>query len=67
MPALKSSNIASAEYDDDTGEMTVVFVNGGEYAGQVPRAIYEGLVESTSPGRFYNANIRDSYAMRKVG
>ena len=33
MPALKSSNIASADYDDDTGEMTVVFVNGGEYAG----------------------------------
>ena len=67
MPALKSSNIASADYDDDTGEMTVVFVNGGEYAGQVPRAIYEGLIESTSPGSYYYRQVRDVYSMRKVG
>ena len=66
MPALKSSNIASADYDDDTGEMTVVFVNGGEYAGQVPRAIYEGLIESSSPGGYYHRQVRDVYAMRKV-
>ena len=66
MPALQSSNIASADYDDDTGEMTVEFRNGSEYAGAVPKEVYEGLISSHSPGQYYFRNIRDVYPMRRV-
>ena len=68
MPALNSSNLASAEYREaDTkagtpAEITVQFKNGRvySYAG-CPREVYDGLLAAESAGKYFNANIRDKY------
>lgn len=71
MPPLRSSAISFADWepddpDDDsqqaTGTLSVTFVNGGSYDHDgVPRDVYERLVADTSPGRFYNTEIKGAY------
>lgn len=62
MPDLNSSNIASAEFDDETGEMSVTFRSGQTYSARVPKATYEALVASPSPGSFYHRNLKTQFS-----
>ena len=66
MPELQSTNITSADYDDETGVMTVVFRSGGEYAGACPKEVYEGLISAPSPGSYYARAIRNVYPMERM-
>lgn len=63
MPSLNSSNISSAEYDDETGVMTITFASGSTYSySGVPKSTYEALCSSPSPGSFFARQIRNQYA-----
>lgn len=62
MPALNSSNLASADFDEDTGTMTITFRSGATYSYRnVPKDTYESLISASSPGQFFSRNIRNSY------
>ncbi len=62
MPELTSSNISSADYNDETGEMSVSFRSGKTYTYRnVPKETYRALISSPSPGSFFHRNIRNSF------
>ena len=64
---LDSSAIASAGYDPDTALLELEFASGEVYQYfAVPRAVYEGLVEADSAGRFFRDRIRDVYPSRHL-
>ena len=58
-----SSNLASAEYDSETSELTVTFQSGEEYTySNVPPETYRGLTLAGSAGQFFYRHIRDRYS-----
>ena len=60
--ALRSSALASAEYDDELEELTIIFRNGRGYTYvNVPEDMYDRLLQDPSPGRFYLDYIKDRY------
>lgn len=60
--SLVSSNLRSAAYDPDTKDLTIVFVNGGVWVyANVPDEVYQGLIQASSHGGYFHANIRTSY------
>lgn len=68
MPELNSSNIASADYDEQLGTLRIVFRSGGVYTyGSVPQATYEALIAASSPGQFFARNIRNVYPSVREG
>ncbi len=45
-----------------TGQLDIWFNDSGRYSYyNVPVAIYDGLMSSSSKGSFFNAHIRDRY------
>jgi len=59
---IKSSALASAGYDAETGTLEVEFRSGAIYRyANVPEALYVALVEGDSPGRFFAYHIRDAF------
>jgi hypothetical protein len=59
---LSSSAISHCAYDPDDGALEVTFVNGDTYThAQVPPDVAQGLVEATSPGRYWNSAIKGQY------
>ena len=62
MVSIRSTSIASADYDENTEELVIIFHNGREYSySGVPKDVYEGLVKASSPGAYYNAVIRNQF------
>ena len=64
---LKSSRIKSATYNDSTEVLSITFSSGAiyKYFG-VPEEIYNALIKSDSPGRFFEATIKPKYKCKKV-
>lgn len=67
MPAvwqdLTSSNLRRCSYDIETEVLQIQFVSGKTYSYQgVPASVYNGLLEASSAGKFFNENIKDQYA-----
>lgn len=64
MPALKSSYLAAADFEN--GELTVRFQDGEVwiYSG-VPSGLYQALLDSPKPGTFFRRQIRDSFPSRQ--
>lgn len=60
--SLSSSNLRRCAYDIETETLHVQFNSGKtyEYTG-VPASVYNGLLEATSAGQFFNANIKGVY------
>ena len=59
---LRSTAIAAAGYDPDTQTLEIEFANGRAYTYEdVPPEVYEGLVNSNSPGRYFLDRIKDVY------
>lgn len=60
---FNSSAIHAASYNESTATLTLWFQQGkqGYDHYSVPNAIFQGLVQAQSPGRYYNDNIRDRY------
>ena len=64
---VDSSMIHAVGYDDETGEMEVVFNNGGIYRYvDVDKSDYEGLLKAESKGRYMRAKIIGIYGDYKV-
>lgn len=60
---VSSSNLASVGYDPDSETLEVEFVSTGnvyEYYN-VPQFMYDRLLEASSIGQFFNAEIRNAY------
>lgn len=62
MVAVSSSMINDVSYDADTKILSVTFSNGRtyRYAG-VPPEEYDQLLGASSVGKYFIANIRDTY------
>lgn len=59
---LRSTAIAAAGYDPDTRELELEFTSGETYTYEdVPPEVYQELIASRSPGRFYHQSIKDAY------
>lgn len=67
MNPIKSSTIKGADYDDATKTLTIEFKNGGTYQYKdVPRTIHSELLFASSAGKYFHANIRNTYPGTKV-
>jgi hypothetical protein len=64
---LRSSNIATVEYDPASSSLTIEFHSGGRYryAGVAP-PVYDGLLRSYSHGRYFHQWIRNRYPSSRL-
>jgi hypothetical protein len=63
MVYVNSSAIQFASYDEDTLEMKITFTSGGTYIYYgVPKWKYDGLINSSSAGTYFNNHIRDQHS-----
>ena len=59
---LASSMLASMHYDKDDRTLDLAFRSGRTYTlSDVPPDIVLGLVHASSPGRYFNDNIKGKY------
>ena len=59
---VDSSNIEAIGYEDDTQQLHVQFINSGYYIyNDVPRFIFDDLMNSPSKGSFLNREIKGIY------
>ena len=59
----RSSNLLSADYDQETGSLTIQFQSGDEYTyANVPPETYRGLTLAGSAGQFFHRHIRDRFS-----
>lgn len=66
MPAVRSSNINSVEYNEELRELSVTFRSGATYTyGGVDEAAYQDLLTNPSPGSYFARHIKDKYPTRK--
>ena len=64
---VQSSTIDEVLYDFDKNELTVTFVSGGVYVyADVPADVYAKFMDSESKGRFFHADIKESYVCTKL-
>lgn len=63
---IDSSNIEAIGYDVDTQELHIQFLSGGYYIyNNVPRAIYDDLMNASSKGSFLNREVKGIYQFTK--
>ncbi len=64
---VNSSNLSSVGYDADNHTLEIEFHHGGvyQYAG-VPEEVYTGLMSAESQGKYFHANIKNSYPYSKL-
>jgi hypothetical protein len=64
---LGSSVLAAAGYDADHQVLELAFANGRIYRyAHVPELVYRRLLRAPSAGVYFNTEIRDHYASRRV-
>lgn len=64
---LRSSLVIEAGYDDEVRELTIRLAgkrHGVYMYFLVPRSVFRGLIESESPGRYFNQKIKGVYPYR---
>lgn len=67
MMQVYSSNIAAVGYDASSQILHVEFLNSELYEYRdVPIHIYQGLMNASSPGKYFFDNIRNIYSYRKL-
>lgn len=60
--SLSSSNLRRCSYDIETETLRVQFNSGKTYTYEgVPASVYNGLLEATSAGQYFNSNIKGIY------
>lgn len=59
---VSSSDLAEVGYDAPTMTLEIAFHSGGVYQYfDVPESVYQALISADSVGRFFHANVRNSY------
>ena len=62
MQSVNSSNIAAVGYDADSQTLTIEFRSGGTYEFyDVPEAVHQSLMQSSSLGSYFQSEIRGRY------
>lgn len=65
--SVESSNLASIGYDAENEILEVQFKHGGVYQYfDVPNNVYEELMNASSHGVYFSANIRNDYEYQKM-
>lgn len=65
--SVESSNLASVGYDAENEILEVEFKHGGVYQYfDVPQNVYEELMNVSSHGVYFSANIRNDYDYQKM-
>ena len=60
--AVESSQIKSVGYDEESSTLEVEFKNGSVYEyADVPKDVYEGMMNADSVGRTFNATVKGVY------
>lgn len=60
---LQSSNLRRCSYDIETEVLSIQFHSGKVYTYEgVPVSVYNGLIEASSPGQYFNREIKDVYS-----
>ncbi len=63
---VDSSNVEAIGYDDGTQELHVQFLSGGYYIyHNVPRGVFDGLMNAPSKGSFLNREVKGVYQFTK--
>ena len=64
--SVNSSNVSSVGYDAYSQTLEIEFNNGGvyQYSG-VPESVYEGMMGADSKGKYFHANIKNTYPYNK--
>ena len=66
MTYVDSSNIEAIGYDDETQELHVQFLSGGLYIyHNVPRHVFDALMNAPSKGSFLNREVKGVYQFSK--
>jgi len=65
---VNSSNLASVGYENTSNTLEVKFNHGGIYQySNVPESVYLGLMNASSHGKYFDANIKKGgYSYKKV-
>ena len=64
---VNSSTLSKVGYDPSSGTMIIVFNTGSTYEfQQMPKDIYDNLLNSPSLGAFFNQNIRKRFMFKKI-
>lgn len=67
MHDVESSALKSVGYDGSREVLVIKFTSGSVYEyDDVPRSVYEELMNAPSKGRFFNANIKGLYTCRRI-
>jgi len=65
--SVESSNVARVGYDNDAQTLHVEFKNGNAYQYfDVPRHIFEGILNAGSAGQYLNQVIKGSFRYARV-
>jgi hypothetical protein len=65
--AVSSSNIAEIGYESVTMTLEIAFLNGTVYQYfDVPEPVYQGFMGPGSKGKYFHANIKNSYRCTKL-
>ena len=65
--SVESSNLASVGYDKENQILEVQFNHGGVYQYfEVPKNVYEALMNAGSHGKYFVHNIMDDYEYQKM-
>lgn len=64
---VTSTDILSVGYDPDKEVLEIEFIRGAvyQYFG-VPIGVYEGIMAADSKGKFFHANIKNTYGFGKL-
>lgn len=66
MVYVDSSNIESIGYDDEARELHVQFLQSGYYIySEVPRGVFDNLMNAPSKGSFLNREVKGYYSFAK--
>lgn len=59
---FQSTALSSASYDPDGGALDITFSSGRTFTYEgVPAEVFYALRDSTSPGSYFHANIKNNY------
>lgn len=65
--SVESSNLTSEGYDKESQILEVQFNHGGVYQYfEVPKNVYEALMNAGSHGKYFAHNIMDDYEYQKM-
>ncbi len=64
---IDSSSIKSVGYDPDAEILEIEFRNGGVYQYlDVPKRVYEDVINASSAGRYHTVYIKDEFRFRRI-